>query len=176
MCIRDRVSTQSTGADPVSMAFTQRGKNNAPVSTSNLFGALLEDDKKTKKKKEKERKLKEAADAESLKSLSPMPNATSMNWADAAEDDDMFGSSPADWGDTPTATDEPIEEEEEEEPEEPEEEEEEVEEVEKFSSKVVAQEEEKQPVSYTHLRAHETPEHLVCRLLLEKKKKKKQIS
>eukprot|EP00658_Telonema_sp_P-2_P012449 TRINITY_DN14738_c0_g1_i5.p1 TRINITY_DN14738_c0_g1~~TRINITY_DN14738_c0_g1_i5.p1 ORF type:complete len:398 (+),score=50.80 TRINITY_DN14738_c0_g1_i5:239-1432(+) len=29
-----------------------------------------------------------------------------------------------------------------------------------------------EPVSYTHLRAHETPEHLVCRLLLEKKKKK----
>ena len=29
------------------------------------------------------------------------------------------------------------------------------------------------PVSYTHLRAHETPEHLVCRLLLEKKKEKK---
>src|SRR5678816_3992511 len=29
-------------------------------------------------------------------------------------------------------------------------------------------------VSYTHLRAHETPEHLVCRLLLEKKKKKRQ--
>ena len=28
-------------------------------------------------------------------------------------------------------------------------------------------------VSYTHLRAHETPEHLVCRLLLEKKKKYK---
>src|SRR5674536_92717 len=26
------------------------------------------------------------------------------------------------------------------------------------------------PVSYTHLLAHETPEHLVCRLLLEKKK------
>eukprot|EP00658_Telonema_sp_P-2_P058542 TRINITY_DN47039_c0_g1_i1.p2 TRINITY_DN47039_c0_g1~~TRINITY_DN47039_c0_g1_i1.p2 ORF type:complete len:106 (-),score=19.80 TRINITY_DN47039_c0_g1_i1:91-408(-) len=26
------------------------------------------------------------------------------------------------------------------------------------------------PVSYTHLRAHETPEHLVCSLLLEKKK------
>src|SRR5674536_289183 len=26
------------------------------------------------------------------------------------------------------------------------------------------------PVSYTHLRAHETPEHLVCRLLLEKQK------
>ena len=24
------------------------------------------------------------------------------------------------------------------------------------------------PVSYTHLRAHETREHLVCRLLLEK--------
>src|SRR5674536_47571 len=29
----------------------------------------------------------------------------------------------------------------------------------------------RKPVSYTHLRAHETPEHLVCRLLLEKKKK-----
>eukprot|EP00658_Telonema_sp_P-2_P032588 TRINITY_DN2408_c0_g1_i5.p2 TRINITY_DN2408_c0_g1~~TRINITY_DN2408_c0_g1_i5.p2 ORF type:complete len:414 (-),score=67.78 TRINITY_DN2408_c0_g1_i5:103-1344(-) len=29
----------------------------------------------------------------------------------------------------------------------------------------------KEAVSYTHLRAHETPEHLVCRLLLEKKKK-----
>ena len=28
----------------------------------------------------------------------------------------------------------------------------------------------KDSVSYTHLRAHETPEHLVCRLLLEKKK------
>ena len=28
---------------------------------------------------------------------------------------------------------------------------------------------ERMPVSYTHLRAHETPEHLVCRLLLEKK-------
>src|SRR5678816_3369554 len=28
----------------------------------------------------------------------------------------------------------------------------------------------RRPVSYTHLRAHETPEHLVCRLLLEKKK------
>ena len=31
------------------------------------------------------------------------------------------------------------------------------------------------PVSYTHLRAHETPEHLVCRLLLETKKKKNNI-
>src|SRR5678815_1864509 len=31
------------------------------------------------------------------------------------------------------------------------------------------------PVSYTHLRAHETPEHLVCRLLLEKKKKKDNV-
>src|SRR5450756_3049723 len=29
------------------------------------------------------------------------------------------------------------------------------------------------PVSYTHLRAHETRHDLVCRLLLEKKKKKK---
>eukprot|EP00658_Telonema_sp_P-2_P051123 TRINITY_DN39148_c0_g1_i1.p1 TRINITY_DN39148_c0_g1~~TRINITY_DN39148_c0_g1_i1.p1 ORF type:complete len:105 (-),score=19.07 TRINITY_DN39148_c0_g1_i1:33-347(-) len=28
-------------------------------------------------------------------------------------------------------------------------------------------------VSYTHLRAHETPEHLVCRLLLEKKNTQK---
>eukprot|EP00831_Metopus_contortus_P065115 TRINITY_DN58219_c0_g1_i1.p1 TRINITY_DN58219_c0_g1~~TRINITY_DN58219_c0_g1_i1.p1 ORF type:complete len:435 (-),score=66.28 TRINITY_DN58219_c0_g1_i1:93-1397(-) len=32
--------------------------------------------------------------------------------------------------------------------------------------------EESEPVSYTHLRAHETSLHLVCRLLLEKKKKK----
>ena len=30
------------------------------------------------------------------------------------------------------------------------------------------------PVSYTHLRAHETVLDLVCRLLLEKKKKKNQ--
>ena len=30
------------------------------------------------------------------------------------------------------------------------------------------------PVSYTHLRAHETGRNLVCRLLLEKKKKKNQ--
>ena len=29
----------------------------------------------------------------------------------------------------------------------------------------------KNPVSYTHLRAHETDSYLVCRLLLEKKKK-----
>ena len=28
------------------------------------------------------------------------------------------------------------------------------------------------PVSYTHLRAHETGRNLVCRLLLEKKNKK----
>ena len=32
-------------------------------------------------------------------------------------------------------------------------------------------EERKTPVSYTHLRAHETDSYLVCRLLLEKKKK-----
>eukprot|EP00658_Telonema_sp_P-2_P001063 TRINITY_DN10399_c0_g1_i2.p1 TRINITY_DN10399_c0_g1~~TRINITY_DN10399_c0_g1_i2.p1 ORF type:complete len:288 (+),score=50.01 TRINITY_DN10399_c0_g1_i2:149-1012(+) len=32
------------------------------------------------------------------------------------------------------------------------------------------------PVSYTHLRAHETPEHLVCRLLLEKKKNKQNLT
>ena len=31
-------------------------------------------------------------------------------------------------------------------------------------------------VSYTHLRAHETPEHLVCRLLLEKKKQKTKLN
>ena len=31
-------------------------------------------------------------------------------------------------------------------------------------------------VSYTHLRAHETDSYLVCRLLLEKKKKTKRIS
>ena len=31
---------------------------------------------------------------------------------------------------------------------------------------------EAETVSYTHLRAHETPEQLVCRLLLEKKKKR----
>ena len=31
---------------------------------------------------------------------------------------------------------------------------------------------EKKSVSYTHLRAHETGRNLVCRLLLEKKKKK----
>ena len=30
----------------------------------------------------------------------------------------------------------------------------------------------KRSVSYTHLRAHETKANLVCRLLLEKKKKK----
>ncbi len=32
------------------------------------------------------------------------------------------------------------------------------------------------PVSYTHLRAHETLRYLVCRLLLEKKKKKNTTS
>ena len=31
------------------------------------------------------------------------------------------------------------------------------------------------PVSYTHLRAHETDSYLVCRLLLEKKKKNQKI-
>ena len=31
-------------------------------------------------------------------------------------------------------------------------------------------------VSYTHLRAHETKANLVCRLLLEKKKKKKNLA
>eukprot|EP00658_Telonema_sp_P-2_P043604 TRINITY_DN31529_c0_g1_i1.p1 TRINITY_DN31529_c0_g1~~TRINITY_DN31529_c0_g1_i1.p1 ORF type:complete len:153 (+),score=17.70 TRINITY_DN31529_c0_g1_i1:155-613(+) len=37
-------------------------------------------------------------------------------------------------------------------------------------SKSKAQLQDIKAVSYTHLRAHETPEHLVCRLLLEKKK------
>ena len=32
------------------------------------------------------------------------------------------------------------------------------------------------PVSYTHLRAHETDSYLVCRLLLEKKKRKDTVS
>ena len=32
---------------------------------------------------------------------------------------------------------------------------------------------ENKAVSYTHLRAHETDSYLVCRLLLEKKKKKR---
>ena len=31
------------------------------------------------------------------------------------------------------------------------------------------------PVSYKHLRAHETKANIVCRLLLEKKKKKNQV-
>ena len=31
-------------------------------------------------------------------------------------------------------------------------------------------------VSYTHLRAHETDSYLVCRLLLEKKKKRNHIN
>ena len=35
---------------------------------------------------------------------------------------------------------------------------------------------EEQPVSYTHLRAHETVLDLVCRLLLEKKKHNKHNS
>ena len=35
--------------------------------------------------------------------------------------------------------------------------------------------EDNKPVSYTHLRAHETDSYLVCRLLLEKKKKKEKI-
>src|SRR5665647_3848784 len=34
----------------------------------------------------------------------------------------------------------------------------------------VAQHDDIKPVSYTHLRAHETDSYLVCRLLLEKKK------
>eukprot|EP00658_Telonema_sp_P-2_P022704 TRINITY_DN1907_c0_g1_i4.p1 TRINITY_DN1907_c0_g1~~TRINITY_DN1907_c0_g1_i4.p1 ORF type:complete len:105 (-),score=29.42 TRINITY_DN1907_c0_g1_i4:32-346(-) len=41
-----------------------------------------------------------------------------------------------------------------------------------FHDSLVHLEDSPRAVSYTHLRAHETPEHLVCRLLLEKKKKK----
>src|SRR5665811_155764 len=43
----------------------------------------------------------------------------------------------------------------------------------KSSTRVRAKQQESIPVSYTHLRAHETVLDLVCRLLLEKKKKKK---
>ena len=35
---------------------------------------------------------------------------------------------------------------------------------------VLSDAEKRRPVSYTHLRAHETDSYLVCRLLLEKKK------
>ena len=38
-------------------------------------------------------------------------------------------------------------------------------------AKFFQEETEEKPVSYTHLRAHETGRNLVCRLLLEKKKK-----
>ena len=37
---------------------------------------------------------------------------------------------------------------------------------------IAAVAEKAETVSYTHLRAHETDSYLVCRLLLEKKKKK----
>lgn len=79
------------------MAFAQRGHNNKPVETKNLFASLLDEDKKPKKKKEKKVVVKEP---EPLKSLSPMPNS-SMNWADCADSDeeDMFGESPGNWGD-----------------------------------------------------------------------------
>ena len=40
-------------------------------------------------------------------------------------------------------------------------------------ARVTLLERNEKPVSYTHLRAHETGRNLVCRLLLEKKKKKK---
>src|SRR5665647_1889819 len=41
----------------------------------------------------------------------------------------------------------------------------------RLTSYDVAQRWAHKPVSYTHLRAHETDSYLVCRLLLEKKKK-----
>ena len=41
-------------------------------------------------------------------------------------------------------------------------------------SKIICVENGVAAVSYTHLRAHETDSYLVCRLLLEKKKKKRQ--
>jgi len=78
------------------MAFAQRGHNNKPVETKNLFASLLDEDKKPKKKKEKKTVAKEP---EPLKSLSPMPQG-SMNWADCADsDEDMFAGSPGNWGD-----------------------------------------------------------------------------
>eukprot|EP00658_Telonema_sp_P-2_P025694 TRINITY_DN2034_c0_g1_i2.p1 TRINITY_DN2034_c0_g1~~TRINITY_DN2034_c0_g1_i2.p1 ORF type:complete len:314 (-),score=131.11 TRINITY_DN2034_c0_g1_i2:80-1021(-) len=48
----------------------------------------------------------------------------------------------------------------------------EMDEAEKLRQEETARLRSQTPVSYTHLRAHETPEHLVCRLLLEKKKNK----
>ena len=33
----------------------------------------------------------------------------------------------------------------------------------------------REPVSYTHIRAHETVQDIVCRILLEKKKKSKEL-
>ena len=45
-----------------------------------------------------------------------------------------------------------------------------------FQEIVVGIEEKRQPVSYTHLRAHETVLDLVCRLLLEKKNQTHNIS
>ena len=48
-----------------------------------------------------------------------------------------------------------------------------VESLEDETERVVAQARQRIPVSYTHLRAHETVLDLVCRLLLEKKKKVK---
>src|SRR5680860_1790280 len=43
-------------------------------------------------------------------------------------------------------------------------------------AKSIAEDPASEPVSYTHLRAHETDSYLVCRLLLEKKKKKNMIN
>ena len=68
------------------MAFAQRGKSNVPIQTSNLFGALLEEDPKKKKKKEKKEAEAAAAAAAPLQDLKPLSNM-SMNWADCADSD-----------------------------------------------------------------------------------------
>ena len=68
------------------MAFAQRGKNNGAISTSNLFGALLDEDPKKKKKKEKKEAEAAAAAAAPLQDLKPLSNM-SMNWADCADSD-----------------------------------------------------------------------------------------
>jgi len=128
------------------MAFARRGVSNKPIETANLFGALQDEEKKKKKKKEDKKK----DDDEPLKSLSPMANS-SMNWADCADSDeeDMFGSSPANWGDEVQPSEIPVEneeepEEEDEEQDEPEEEEDVVQITMSSHSKPAPQQDEKQ--------------------------------
>lgn len=84
------------------MSFAQRGKNNKPIETANLFGALLDEDKKSKKKKQQTKE----PEAASLQDLKPLNNV-SVNWADCADsdDEDMFGQSP--FGQSPQPADVP---------------------------------------------------------------------